>query len=444
MYEFKNVFVLGMARSGYEVTKVLLSLKSKVFITDGKEQEKEKVEEIENLGAKFLVLSNPEDYLTSEFDLVVKNPGVPLDHPVCKKAEELGIKIINEMELGFNLLPKNVTVIGITGSNGKTTTSTLIYKILEKGERKVHLGGNIGIPFVSMIKDIKENDILVLEISAQQIHNFENFKPNIGIITNITPTHLDFFKTFENYKQDKINLLKNQTESDIAIINSNDKESEDIKTNGKIMKISLDKKEDTYLENNYIVYKNEKIINTNDIFIKGNHNIQNAMCAITVAKLLNIDNKFIFDVLSTFGGVEHRIEYVANVKNREFYNDSKSTNTVSTIVALKAFQTPTILLLGGLDRGHSFDELSAYTKNVKLIVSYGETKERIKHFANSINIKCIVVNTLEEAVTSAFSSSEEFDTILLSPACASWDQFKDYEERGREYKKYINTLKENI
>lgn len=445
MYKNQKIFILGMARSGYEVAKVLLQRENDITITDQKEQDQVRLEEISSMGAKFILSDEPANYLDETFNLVVKNPGIDYNHPVCQKAESLGIRVINEMELVYNILPKDVYIIGITGSNGKTTTATLTYEMMRKTNKRVHLGGNIGIPFAAMLKDIQEGDVLVLEISAQQIHNFYDFHPNLAIITNITPTHLDFFHTFQNYIEHKTGLLKNQTEKDIAVINMDDEVSSKINDiKAKKVTFSTTSNTDIYLKDDFIVYKGEKIINTSDIKIKGNHNIQNIMCAIIASKEHGVSNDSIKEVLTSFIGVEHRIEFVKELNKREFYNDSKSTNVIATETALSAFKKDVILLLGGLDRQHSFAELESYLKVVKTIVAYGETKNRIKEFATSINKDCIVVDTLEEATGRAYSVSSEGDTILLSPACASWDQFKDYEERGRSFKKYINELEEII
>lgn len=441
MYRNKKIFILGMARSGYEVAKVLLNRGNEVTITDAKEQDKNNLEEIKELGAKFVLSQTPAELLDDSFDLVVKNPGITYKHPVVEKAQELGIKVINEMELIYNILPKNVFIIGITGSNGKTTTTTLTYELLKKQERTVHIGGNIGIPFAAMYDEIKENDILVLEVSSHQLHDLYDFNPNIAVLTNITETHLDFFDTYDNYIAHKAKIFQNQSKKDSCVINLDNEVSMNLKgIKSNKTYFSTKEKADIYLENDFIVYKEEKIINIKDIKIKGEHNIQNIMCAIISAKEFNISNEDIKDVLSSFGGVEHRIEYVCKYKNREFYNDSKSTNVVALLTALAAFDSNVVLIMGGLDRGHSFDELETKLNHVNHIIAYGETKHRISDFAKKIGKDVSVVDNLEEAVKASFNLSNEGDKILLSPACASWDQFKDYEERGRAFKKYVMAL----
>ncbi len=443
MYKNSKIYILGLARSGYEVAKLLSKYNNEITITDCKEQDNDKVKELENLGVKVIITDNQDEYLDSTYNYVIKNPGVKLNHPVVLKAENLNIKVVNELEVAYNFLPKNVKIIGITGSNGKTTTTTLTYEILkEKYKNKVHLGGNIGYPLSSLINDIKENDILVLEIAGHQLHDFDLFKTDISIMTNLYEVHIDHFGTFEYYKQNKCRIFDHHTSSDIAIINKSNKDCYNDTLNIKSNKIYFSSSEETDLciKNEAIYYKDEKIIDTSDIKIKGNHNYENAMCAICVGKILDVSNEEIKKVLNNFNGVEHRIEFVKTLNGRDFYNDSKSTNVKATIIALGSFKTPIILLLGGLDRKHPFDELVPYLNNVKNIICYGETKDRINLFAKENNIECKVVNNLEEATKYAYQISNCGDTILLSPACASWDQYESFEVRGTEFKQVVNNL----
>lgn len=442
MYDNKKMFILGMARSGYEVAKLLSSKNCEILITDMKEQDENHVQELKKLNINLIVTDKPEDLLDETFDYVVKNPGIKLDHKVCLKAESLGIPVINELEVAYHYLPKNTKIIGITGSNGKTTTTTLTYEILKKANLPVHLGGNIGFPMSSKIKEMKENEILVLEIAAQQLHDFKDFKTDIAVLTNLTEVHLDHFKTYENYKNNKKVIFRHHDDSNIAIINKGDIDSISLTSDIDSKKIyySSNVEADLYLKDEAIYYKEEKIINLDDILIKGNHNYENIMCAIAVSKEFNVSNDVIKEVLNSFTGVEHRLEFVKDVNGRKFYNDSKATNVKSTTIALNSFNKPTILLLGGLDRGHSFDELNEYMKNVKLVVCYGETKERILDFCHRFNYNCIKVDNLEEATKKAYENSSLDDVILLSPACASWDQYKCFEDRGLEFKNIINRI----
>lgn len=439
MYKNKKIFVLGMARSGYEVAKLLAS-NNEVFITDMKEQDENKVKELEKLGVTFKVSENSEELLDDSYNLVVKNPGIKYTHPCVLKARELGISVINEVEVAYHYIDKSVKIIGITGSNGKTTTTSLVYEIMKKAfGDKVILAGNIGTPLSYFAKDIKKDSYLVMEISDHQLCDMYDFKTDVSVITNIYDCHTDFHDSHERYVNTKKKIFMNHTQDDIAIINNDNSEVMDITSDIVSSKYYFSKTSsaDCYFKDGIIYYKDEKIIETDKIILKGEHNYENIMCAILVCKVFDVSNEIIDDVVSNFGGVEHRLEFVGNINGRLVYNDSKSTNVESTKIALNSFEKPTILLLGGTDRGHSFDGLKKYMKNTKLVVCYGETKDRISDFCNRINIKNIVCDNLEEATNTAYDNSEYGDVILLSPACASWDQFPDFEVRGRLFKDTI-------
>lgn len=438
MFENKKIFIFGMARSGYEAAKLLANYNNEIIVVDGKEQDIEHVKELEQLGVKVIITDNQVDLLDNTFDYVIKNPGIKYDNPVVLKAKKLKIKVINELEMAYSFLPKNIKIIGVTGSNGKTTTVTLIYEVLKEANKKVHLCGNIGTPLSSMIKDIKENDILVIEISDHQLCDMYNFKTDISVLTNISETHIDFHDSYDKYKMIKKRIFNNHTSNDIAIININNEESLELTKDIISKKLYFGK--DIYIENNNIYYNNELIIKLDDIKLKGIHNYENIMAMILVVKQFNISNDTIYKILNTFKGVEHRIEYVDTINGRIFYNDSKSTNNKALITALNSFKTPVILIMGGLDRGQSFDELNEYMNYVKYIVCYGETKEKIKEFAIKYNYNCEIVNNLIEATHKAYQISSSGDTILLSPGCASWDQYKCFEDRGNEFKDEIKKL----
>lgn len=443
MIENKKVFILGMARSGYECAKMLSRHNNEILITDMKEQDSNRVCELEELGVKFLISDSPEEMLDSSYDYLIKNPGIRKDHKCVLKARQLNIPVINEVEAAYPFFPNNINIIGITGSNGKTTTTTLIYEILKEAGLPVHLGGNIGYPVSGLVEKVREKDILVLEISDHQLTDMYNFKTNISVLTNLSEVHIDFHGTYDIYKSIKKKIFNNHTPNDIAILNNDNNDVIELTQDLISTKKYFSKTDlvDCFIKDNAIYY-DEKIIELSDVKIKGMHNYENIMCAIMVVKRFNVTNEVINKVLKEFKGVEHRLEYVANIKGREFYNDAKATNTESTIIALKSFDKPTILLLGGLDRGHSFEPLNEYITNVKKVICYGETKERIKDWCNNIGINCEVVETLEEATKEAYNSSENMDVILLSPACASWDQFESFEKRGELFKKVVSDLGE--
>ena len=444
MYNDKKILVLGMARSGYEVSKLLSKYNNKIIITDKKDQNEEHINELKNLGVEFIKSEDPIELLDSSFDLVIKNPGIRYDHPLILKANKLGIKVENEVEVAYHFLPKDAFIIAVTGSNGKTTTTTLCYEFAKKTGKNVHLGGNIGYPLSQIVSDVNDGDVVVLEISAQQLHDCYDFNPNVSILTNLTPVHIDFFGSYENYINHKLKIFMNHTSNNIAVLNKSNKDEFEATKNIKSKKVYFSSIEeaDACIRDNAIYYNGEKIIDIKDIKVKGKHNYENIMCAIIATKVLGITNEQIKEVLSTFTGVEHRIEFVKTINNRSFYNDSKATNVKSTEIALNSFDTPTILLLGGLDRGHSFEDLSDDLSHVKYIICYGETKNRIKDFADSKGIDCKVVDTLKDATLLAYELSSEGDTILLSPACASWDQFPDFETRGKLFKEVINSIHE--
>ena len=446
MFKDQKIFVLGFARSGYEVAKLLASRNNEILVTDLKNEDKEKEEELKKLGVKVVITDKQADLLDSSYDYVVKNPGIRFDNPTVVKAGELGIPVINELEVAYNVLPENVKIIGITGSNGKTTTTTLIYEVLKAGGLPVHLGGNIGFPMSGLIKDVKSGDYLVLEISGHQLHDFVNFKTNISVMTNLSPVHLDHFGTYDNYKYNKCLIFRHHTSDDLAILNAENPDVLEGSKNISSRKLYFSSAHiaDSCLNGDFIYYGNEPIVDTKACVLKGKHNYENMMCAILVAKELGIPTEVIKKTLEEFKGVEHRIEYVTTLNGVEFYNDSKSTNVKATQTALSAFKNPTILLLGGLDRKLPFDDLKDYMGNVKAVVCYGETKYKIKEFVDSLGINCIVLDNLRESVFKAHELSVPGDVVLLSPACASWDQYKDFEVRGREFKDIVlNELNKN-
>ncbi len=445
MFENKKIFILGLARSGYEAAKVLAKRNNQIIVNDmNLDQDQDKIKELKDLGVNVILGSHLDDILTSDFDYLIKNPGIRNDHKYVLYCNKFNIPVINEIEMAYHLLPKNVSIIGITGTNGKTTTTTLIYEVLRRGNRNVHLTGNLGFPLSSFLGKIKEDDIIVIEIAGHHLVNFKDFKTNVSVLTNISEAHLDFHGSYNNYINIKNKIFDHHTNGDLAIINYDNSDSMKLFPSIKSRKVYFSSKEKcsgAYLLDNYIYINNEKFLNVNDTRLKGNHNYENMMCAIICGIEMNIDKEQIKDAIIDFGGVEHRLEFVRKINNIEFYNDSKSTNNKATQIALSAFSNPIILILGGLDRGQNFDELSSYMNHVKKIVCYGETKNKIKEFSIKNNIECIVLNNLEQATKLSYQLAESGMTVLLSPACASWDQYKCFEDRGNEYKAIINNFK---
>lgn len=441
----EKVFVLGMARSGYEAAKLLINDGYEVVINDNKtDQDINHINELKSMGATIILGDHPDDLFNDEFVMLVKNPGVPNNHKYVMKANEYNIPIINELELGYRHFLDGVAVVGITGTNGKTTTTTIIHEMLKKTMDRVFLMGNIGYPICSFVSELKKGDIAIMEVSDHQLCNVDRFKTNISVMTNLAEAHLDFHETYDNYKNVKKRIFNHHTNDDVAILNLDNQAVLDLTTDissvKKYFSSHSTNKLGCSIRDDYIYYNDDKVIALKDIKIKGMHNYENIMAAIMVVKEFGVANDVIVNFLTTFGGVEHRIEYVRTLNGREFYNDSKATNVTSTQTALSSFVNPTILIMGGLDRGHSFEDLKFNLKNVKKIVSYGETKKRIAEFAKSYNIPCEITEDLNAATNKAYDLSDGGDVILLSPACASWDQFKDYEVRGNMFKEYVNKL----
>lgn len=440
MFENNNIVILGMARSGYEVAKYLAKRHNKITINDlNTNQNEEHIKELEKLGVKIVLGSHPDDLINKDVNYLIKNPGVPIDHKYVLKAKELGIEVLNEVEVSARLMRKDVHLIGITGTNGKTTTTTIIYEILkEKFKDKVHLTGNMGYPLISFLDKFKKDDFIVMETSSQQLENLDKFTPEVAVLTNVSEAHLEFFKTYDHYKELKKRIFKNHTKDNLAIINRTDEESLKLTNDIKSNKVYFsDSKDDLcYIEKENIYYKGKKIIDTKEIILKGMHNYQNIMAAIIVAKHYGVEDEIINKVVKKFKGVEHRLEFVKELDGKKYYNDSKATNLVSTQIALKSFDKDILLILGGYERGQDFKELIPYLDNVKVILAIGENRERVKKELSNYNV--IVKETLKEAMKNI--KDYDVDIVLLSPASASWDQYKKFEDRGEEFKNIVNNL----
>ena len=449
MFEDKKILILGMARSGYEACKYLSKHNNTIILNDGgsrDKQDKDKVLELERLGITMIFDSHPDDLLDDSFDYVIKNPGIRNDHKYVIKAKELGIPVINEAEMAYRLLPLDVTLIGITGTNGKTTTTTLTYEMIKKSGKRVHLAGNIGYPLCSFLEKLESGDIIVMEVSCQQLANMDKFKPHIALMTNLSEAHIDFFGSYDLYKKVKLKLFANQRDDDIAILNiENDevmKGTIDIKSNVKYFS-SKREINGAYFIDDKLYYYDEFIMNRDEFLLKGNHNVENALGAMMIAKEVGVDNDSIVSVLKTFTGVRHRLEFIDKVKGVDYYNDTEATNTKCTEIALKAFDKNVVLILGGLERGQDFHDLDDFISPVKEIVGIGECRNRVKEYGDSIGIKTTIYEHLNEAMDYINSVVVDGDTVLLSPASASWDQYKQCEDRGDEFRDIVKELKQD-
>ena len=448
MFTNNKIFILGLARSGYQAAKFLIARGNEVILNDGKEESKldaDQIAELRGLGVQLIFGSHPDDLLDESFDYLIKNPGVPIDHKYVLKARELGVEVINEVEMAYRLLPEGVKLIGITGTNGKTTTTTLTYNIMHKAfGDKVFLAGNIGYPLCSILNDVKSGDIIVMEVSCQQLENLDKFNPDVALMTNLSPAHIDFLKSFENYKRVKAKLFKNQTSDNIAILNI---ENEDVMNETKNIKSTVkyfsSKREinGCYLKDDSIYYYGDKVISRDQIFIAGIHNVENCMGAIMIAKEFGVTNDVIIDVISSFRGVEHRLEYVDTVNGVRFYNDTEATNIKCTQIALSSFDQPVTIILGGLERGQDFNELTPFMGNVSNIIAIGQCRDRVLEYGNSLNIPTYSYEFLKDGFDKCVEVTKTGGIILLSPASASWDQYKECEIRGAEFKKKVEELK---
>lgn len=442
----KKVLVVGLARSGMAAIRVLKKLGAEVTLSESK-----KKDDIKEIG--FLSENNVEivgqdmAVFERDFDFVVKNPGVPYRSPMMQKLQERNIPVITEIELAYQVA-KPQHYIAITGTNGKTTTSTLTYEILRRAfPGKAHLCGNIGIPLCEIVMEnglMEEGGhYIALEISNFQLVNIDKFRPEVATIINLTPDHIDFMGSLDNYYKSKTEVYRNMAGNDVFLLNADDpvvKEYTD-RYPVKCAKESFStdsQSADCIAKDGYLEIKGEKIIPLNAIKIVGKHNLQNVMIAVSAAKAIGISNDVILDAVSSFKGVEHRIEFVREIDGVKYYNDSKGTNTDATITALKAFDRGVILLVGGFEKGLPMDEMKKHLGCVKKIIGFGACGARLVH--DLVGEDGIVVTTLDEAVAEANKIAESGDTVLLSPTTSSFDQYTCFEERGDHFKKIINAL----
>ncbi|AWC33470.1 UDP-N-acetylmuramoyl-L-alanine--D-glutamate ligase [Bacillus cytotoxicus] len=444
-YQNKNILVLGIAKSGYAAANLLKSLGANVIVNDGKPlANNELAAELQAKGMDVVCGGHPLELLERNIALVVKNPGIPYSNPLLVAATEKQIPIITEIELAYRI--SEAPFIGITGSNGKTTTTMLTFEMLKEGEKHPAIAGNIGTVACEVAQAAKANEVLVTELSSFQLMGVETFQPKIAAFLNLFEAHLDYHGTKKEYGLAKANIFKNQTAADYSVINADDADVMELSANSKGQKIlfstTKEIEDGACIKENALYFKGEKVVEIKDIVLPGKHNLENILAAMSIAKLLGVANEAIVAVLKRFTGVKHRLEYVTTIHNRKFYNDSKATNILATEKALSAFTSPVILLAGGLDRGNEFDDLIPYfEQHVKAIVTYGQTAPKLVHAAEKAGVAIIeAVHHLEEAVERAYAHSADGDVILLSPACASWDQFKTFEERGDIFIQAVHKL----
>ncbi|MGB9835535.1 MAG: UDP-N-acetylmuramoyl-L-alanine--D-glutamate ligase [Candidatus Saccharicenans sp.] len=444
----KKIVVVGFARTGQAVCDFLLEHGAQITVTDKKPAEQlEKVADYQKKGVKFICGGHPPE-LFLQADLIVLSPGVP-PLPEILSAREKGIKVISEIELTYEFLKGKI--IGLTGSNGKSTTTTLVYEMLKNSGARVHLTGNIGKPLISFVRRSKPGDFIVTELSSFQLEFTEKFRTDISVFLNISPNHLDWHKTLDNYLQAKKKLFWHQLPTDRVVLNRDDRllwpwrKEKEIEVYGFSRKHRVSR--GCYLEDStiFLVDRGKKpVLRTSDIRLRGVHNQENVMAAVLAAYLAGAPIPVIRRTVKNFRGLEHRLEEVARIKGVLFVNDSKATTVAATIKAIQSFDQPIILILGGRDKGGDFSPLRRALKNrVKKVLLIGEAKEKIKKAIEGI---CPIeeASSFRELVRKGYEAARPGDLVLLAPACTSWDMFRNFEERGRLFKKEVRLLEKLV
>ena len=433
--QFKNkkVLVLGLAKSGESAARLLDKLGAIVTVNDGKPfEENPAAQSLLEEGIKVVTGGHPLELLDEDFALMVKNPGIPYSNPMIEKALEKGIPVLTEVELAY--LISEAPIVGITGSNGKTTTTTMIGEVLTAAGQNGLLSGNIGYPASQVAQTATNKDTLVMELSSFQLMGIQEFHPEISVITNLMPTHIDYHGSFEAYVEAKWNIQSNMTAADYLVLNFNQELAKELatKTNATVVPFStLEKVDGAYLEDGLLYFRGEKVMAADEIGVPGSHNVENALATIAVAKLRGVDNETIKETLSAFGGVKHRLQFVDQINGVKFYNDSKSTNILATQKALSGFDNSKVILIaGGLDRGNEFDELVPDITGLKKMVILGQSAERVKRAADKAGVAYVDATDIADATRKAYELAEEGDVVLLSPANASWDMYANFEVRG--------------
>ncbi len=467
-YRDQEVVVLGLAKSGVQVAKVLHSYGAVVTVNDQKDRDQcPEAGELESLGMTVICGGHPENLVHPGISLLVKNPGIPYKVQPVQKALELGIEVVTEVEVAYHIC--SAPIIGITGSNGKTTTTTWVGEMLDEAGMRPIVAGNIGTPLCEAAQQADAGNWMVTELSSFQLKGTKEFRPRIGCLLNVTETHLDYHGGMEDYVSSKAKMFANMGEGDTAVLNWDDSTCRELVPyiKAKLLPFSINEElvEGVFVSPPFvadtkddlprkIVYRDEQgrmkdIIPVEEVGIAGRFNIANAAaaCAISIAAGAPVDR--LRGPLSSFRGVEHRLEYVMDLDGVAYYNNSKATNSKATTMALNSFQQPIVLIAGGLDRGSDYMELlPVLSERVKAVVALGQTAHKIADVSKMAGLKHVVIvdneedaaDTLRAAVREAQAAAEPGDIVLLSPACASWDMFTSYEERGRIFKEAVHNL----
>jgi len=444
-FKDKKVLVLGLAKSGESAARLLDKLGAIVTVNDGKPfDENPTAQSLLEDGIRVICGSHPLDLLDEDFALLVKNPGIRYDNPMVEKALQKGLPVWTEVELAY--LISDAPIIGITGSNGKTTTTTMIAEVLNAGGKSAKLCGNIGYPASNVAQEATKEDVLVMELSSFQLMGIKDFRPHIAVLTNLMPTHIDYHGSVKAYIEAKWNIQNQMTAEDFVVLNFNQAEARELanRTQATVVPFSTTERvEGAYLDGEVLCFKDEAIMKVSDIGVPGSHNVENALATIAVAKLSGVDNQAIKEALSHFGGVKHRLQYVGKINQISFYNDSKSTNILATQKALSGFDNRQVILIaGGLDRGNEFDELVPDIEGLKKMVILGQSADRVKRAADKAGVSYVDAIDIADATRKAFALATAGDIVLLSPANASWDMYANFEVRGDLFLATVDELKE--
>ncbi len=443
----KKILVIGMGKSGVGAAYLLKDEGARVVIAERKEDEEKKAAQLLKEDIDVVLGPHPGKLLQGQ-ELIIVSPGVPLNIPLLQEARRVNIPIIGELELAFHFL-KNQSLVAVTGTNGKTTTASLTAELLRKAGKDVNLAGNEWTPLSEVVK--KKSEIIIVEVSSFQLETVKDFSPYISCILNITPDHLDRHQEMEKYIEIKSHIFLRQSKNDFVVLNKDDPYTYSLSkfVKSKVIFFSQREKlrEGVFLEEDNIISrfkKEEKLISLKEIRLPCPHNIENILASIAISSLYRVNREPIRKVLEEFKGLPHRAEFVDNIRGVKFIDDSKATNEAAVRKSLTSIQSPIILIMGGKDKRANFSSLRGKVRDkVKKLILLGSSKKNIKKdFLNACPL--IEVEDLKEAVRVAFESTNKGDCVLLSPGCASFDQFANYKERGKVFQREVKRLKEGI
>jgi len=444
----KRVLVVGLGRSGVASALFLKSRGARVTVSDAKSEDQlpDEIPALLDQGIAVETGGHGERTFQNQ-DLIVVSPGVPVDSQALNQARALGAPVIGEIELACEFLPGRI--VAITGSNGKTTTTTLIGEILAKSGVKTLVGGNIGTPAISLVPEATAETAVVLEVSSFQLETIRSFHPAITVVLNVTPDHLDRHRTFAAYVNAKARIFENQTSDDFAVLNADDPTCVEMAARTRAQVFWFSRKnlveKGAFVKDAQLTFRRDNsdfdIMPVAEVLLKGAHNVENVLASICAAALMGCDPVRIRDAVRQFKAVEHRLEFVATAQGVDYYNDSKATNVDATIKALESFPANVHLILGGKDKGSDYTLLNELLRErVKCVYTIGAAAEKIESQIRGPK-KVVSSGTIESAVRQASDSAVPGDIVLLAPACASFDQFQNYEHRGRVFKELVGALK---